>query len=129
MPCRPANSRRRSQPTQQTQLSELRGALEKSAAASQADENTCDRRLIGKLLVTYFERDYDKDVLDVIARMMALSEDEKEKIGLAGRGFWSKIGSTVGSVLRVTDDDEKAKGESETLADKWIEFLISGERL
>ena len=79
--------------------------------------------------MTYFERDYDKDVLDVIARMMALSEDEKEKIGLAGRGFWSKIGSTVGSVLRVTDDDEKAKGESETLADKWIEFLISGEQL
>ena len=42
-----------------------------------------DRRIVVKLLITYFQRGHSREVLDLMARMLEFSEEEKERVGLA----------------------------------------------
>lgn len=53
-----------------------------------SDENLVDRRIIGKLLMTYFDRSSNfndrnrRDVLQLMAKILKFSDDEKKKVGL-----------------------------------------------
>ncbi|ANM65127.1 GRIP-related ARF-binding domain-containing protein 1 [Arabidopsis thaliana] len=45
-----------------------------------------DRRIVIKLLVTYFQKNHNKEVLDLMVRMLGFSEEDKERIGAAKQG-------------------------------------------
>ncbi|XP_031111699.1 golgin candidate 4-like isoform X3 [Ipomoea triloba] len=49
-------------------------------------DNYVDRRIVIKLLVTYFQRNHSKEVLDLLARMLGFSDEEKQRIGIAQQG-------------------------------------------
>ncbi|XP_019190690.1 PREDICTED: golgin candidate 4-like isoform X2 [Ipomoea nil] len=49
-------------------------------------DNYVDRRIVIKLLVTYFQRNNSKEVLDLLARMLGFSDEEKQIIGIAQQG-------------------------------------------
>ncbi|XP_038987103.1 golgin candidate 4-like isoform X2 [Phoenix dactylifera] len=67
--------------------SKLRRALEQSMTRlnrmSLDSDNCVDRRIVIKLLVTYFQRNHSKEVLDLMVRMLGFSEEEKQRIGFA----------------------------------------------
>ncbi|KAL4375881.1 hypothetical protein GQ457_02G010750 [Hibiscus cannabinus] len=45
-----------------------------------------DRRIVIKLLVTYFRSNHSKEVLNVMVRMMGFSDEDKQSIGIAEQG-------------------------------------------
>ncbi|KAG2260857.1 hypothetical protein Bca52824_080151 [Brassica carinata] len=49
-------------------------------------DNLVDRRIVIKLLVTYFQKNHSKEVLDLMVRMLGFSEEDKERIGVAQQG-------------------------------------------
>ncbi|KAM0906378.1 hypothetical protein ACQ4PT_016802 [Festuca glaucescens] len=67
--------------------SRLRRALEQSMTTvnrmSLDSDNSVDRRIVIKLLVTYFQRNHSKEVLDLMVRMLGFSEEDKQRIGSA----------------------------------------------
>ena len=107
-----------------------------------------DKRIVSKLLLTYFEREQSPDVLELMARMLNMSEDEKSKMGLGERaaakpglirsvatapvrvafgalGFAGTVAKTalqspVHVARALTPEEEK-----QTVADQWVEFLLS----
>eukprot|EP00884_Botryococcus_braunii_P002327 jgi/Botrbrau1/12095/Bobra.0186s0018.1 len=91
-----------------------------------------DRRIVVKLLVTFFERKQSREVLALMSRMLGFSDDEKRRVGLAGskKGVLgtvaamplSLLGAGGGSVSGALSP--AASASSETLADSWIDFLI-----
>ena len=101
-----------------------------------------DKRIVAKLLLTYFERDQSPDVLELMARMLTMSEAEKATMGLGPGGArgggcsgrWrrrqrdsSSGRSGAGSVAKVpVAVAETFKGEEEktTVADQWVDFLL-----
>eukprot|EP00275_Glaucocystis_incrassata_P001952 EC124401.1.p1 GENE.EC124401.1~~EC124401.1.p1 ORF type:complete len:146 (+),score=4.13 EC124401.1:62-499(+) len=92
------------------------------AAAQQfraGQREPCDRRLVNKLLVTYFDRDSrtKSDVLALMAKILQFTDDEKERVGLIRHGGWLSWG-LGGSTARAPSSDQ------ESLTDMWIEFLL-----
>ena len=55
-----------------------------------------DKRIVSKLLLTYFEREQSPDVLELMARMLNMSEDEKSKMGLGERAAAKPGSDSVG---------------------------------
>ncbi|KAG2258832.1 hypothetical protein Bca52824_078126 [Brassica carinata] len=61
-------------------------------------DNLADRCLMSnklcmiaiKLLVTYFQKNHSKEVLDLMVRMLGFSEEDKERIGVAQQGGGGK---------------------------------------
>ncbi|KAL5682500.1 hypothetical protein ACJX0J_008885, partial [Zea mays] len=91
--------------------SRLRRALEQSMTTvnrmSLDSDNSVDRRIVIKLLVTYFQRNHSKEVLDLMVRMLGFSEEDKQRIGFAqsnaGRGVVRGVlglpGRLVGGIV------------------------------
>ena len=103
--------------------------LEKVRALS-AGEQMVDRRLVVRLIVTYFEQNYDDDVLDLMARMLQFSEQDKKAVGL-GTSFIGRTIHGVSSWLfnKKEANEFKRGGEAanerdKNLADLWVEFLL-----
>ena len=108
-----------------------------------------DKRIVAKLLLTYFERDQSKDVLELMTRMLNFSPAEKEKVGLGSGGRGGKrgmlrtvaaapanlvfgalglAGAVAGSVLDMpvhAAEALKTAEEDNTIADQWVEFLLT----
>ena len=100
-----------------------------------------DKRLVAKLLLTYFERDQSPDVLELMARMLTMSEAEKATMGLGPGAREEGVLGTVaaaparlvvgalgdaGSVAKVpvaVAETFKGKGKT-TVADQWVDFLL-----
>ena len=114
-----------------------------AAAAADGDSGAIDRRVVAKLLMTYFERDRSPEVLDLMMRMLGVSEAEKERAGLGPggrhtRGVLGAVARTpaaiVGGALAVAGSVAKApvvvaeafreEEEKETVAERWVEFLL-----
>ena len=93
--------------------------------------------------MTYFERDRSPEVLDLMMRMLGVSEAEKERAGLGPggrhtRGVLGAVARTpaaiVGGALAVAGSVAKApvvvaeafreEEEKETVAERWVEFLL-----
>ncbi|KAJ3683382.1 hypothetical protein LUZ60_013609 [Juncus effusus] len=123
--------------------SRLNLALEKSMRAlnrmSLDSDNQVDRRIVIKLLVTYFQRNHSKEVLDLMVRMLGFSEEEKERIGgaqrTAGKGVVRGVlglpGKLVGGILGGGGSGgahtSSSSNDQESFADLWVDFLLKEE--
>ncbi|XP_071691103.1 golgin candidate 4-like [Rutidosis leptorrhynchoides] len=116
----------------------LRRALEQSMTRlnrmSMDSDFSVDRRIVIKLLVTYFQRNHSKEVLDLMVRMLGFSEEEKQRIGLAQqgvgkgvvRGVFGLPGRLVGGILggAPTENSGHMSSDNQSFADMWVDFLL-----
>ncbi|KAL3680815.1 hypothetical protein R1sor_023771 [Riccia sorocarpa] len=121
------------------EIMRLRKALEQSMTrlntlSSDSDYHV-DRRIVIKLLVTYFQRNHSREVLDLMVRMLGFSEEDKRRVGLAqqnaGRGVVRGVlglpGRFVGGLIGSASADSLAlrtPPENQSFADLWIDFLL-----
>ncbi|OIT07370.1 PREDICTED: golgin candidate 4 isoform X3 [Nicotiana attenuata] len=113
----------------------LRRALEQSMTRlnrmSLDSDNYVDRRIVIKLLVTYFQRNHSKEVLDLMARMLGFSDEDKQKIGMAQQGSGKGVvrgvlglpGRLVGGILGGSSAPSSTASD-QSFADLWVDFLL-----
>ncbi|CAN6905698.1 unnamed protein product [Brassica oleracea var. botrytis] len=99
-------------------------------------DNLVDRRIVIKLLVTYFQKNHSKEVLDLMVRMLGFSEEDKERIGVAQQGGGGKgvvrgvlglPGRFVGGILggkSAGSHANVAASDNQSFADLWVDFLL-----
>lgn len=118
--------------------SRLRRALEQSMTTvnrmSLDSDNSVDRRIVIKLLVTYFQRNHSKEVLDLMVRMLGFSDEDKQRIGFAQnnagkgvvRGVLGLPGRLVGGIVGggPSGKSTQASQDSQSFADLWVDFLL-----
>ncbi|XWS32114.1 hypothetical protein CRYUN_Cryun23aG0133100 [Craigia yunnanensis] len=120
----------------------LRRALEQSMTRlnrmSMDSDYLVDRRIVIKLLVTYFHRNHSKEVLDLMVRMLGFSDEDKQRIGVAQqvagkgvvRGVLGLPGRLVGGILGGNSADVLANmasdnhSDNQSIADLWVDFLL-----
>ncbi|KAG6748163.1 hypothetical protein POTOM_048064 [Populus tomentosa] len=135
----------------------LRRAVEQSMSRlnrmSMDSDYLVDRRIVIKLLVTYFQRNHSKEVLDLMVRMLGFSDEDKQRIGVAQQGGKGVVrgvlglpgrlvggilgGSAAGVQMNLASDNQcwgvwslaNAYLENDTLqplsfADMWVDFLL-----
>ncbi|XP_010544775.1 PREDICTED: golgin candidate 4 [Tarenaya hassleriana] len=94
-----------------------------------------DRRIVIKLLVTYFQRNHSKEVLDLMVRMLGFSEEDKQRIGMAQQGTGKGVvrgvlglpGRLVGGILGgggSADAHSNTASDNQSFADLWVDFLL-----
>ena len=101
----------------------LEGAVARATTQQQEDGMFVDRRLVTKLLCNYISSDAtgnQKQVLEVMARILQFDDDAKEAVGL-GESSWSAylpfgLGAKPPRPQIVKDGD---------IADEWANFLLS----
>ncbi len=91
-----------------------------------------DKQLAANLVVRYISSHHDKQVLELMARLLNFTHDDLEAVGLerSGPGLMSEIMSTLigrgeneaQKVAPLTDLVEKGG----TLGDAWVSFLLEG---
>ncbi|XP_014498010.1 golgin candidate 3 isoform X2 [Vigna radiata var. radiata] len=119
--------------------SRLRRAVEQSMTRlnrmSVDSDFLVDRRIVIKLLVTYFQRNHSKEVLDLMVRMLGFSNEDKQRIGVAQqgpgkgvvRGVLGLPGRLVGGILGgggSTESAANAGADNQSFADLWVDFLL-----
>ncbi|KAG8477459.1 hypothetical protein CXB51_031058 [Gossypium anomalum] len=116
----------------------LRRALEQSMTRlnrmSMDSDYLVDRRIVIKLLVTYFQRNHSKEVLDLMVRMRGFSDEDKQRMGVAQhgpgkgviRGVLDLPGHLVGGILGGSPANTQANMafDNQSIADMWIDFLL-----
>ncbi|KAI8545038.1 hypothetical protein RHMOL_Rhmol07G0012100 [Rhododendron molle] len=116
----------------------LRRALEQSMSRinrmSMDSDYFVDRRIVIKLLVTYFQRNHSKEVLDLMVRMLGFSDEDKQRIGVAQQGTGKGVvrgvlglpGRLVGGILGSGSAEANANmaSENQSFADLWVDFLL-----
>ncbi|TYI54905.1 hypothetical protein E1A91_D11G105200v1 [Gossypium mustelinum] len=116
----------------------LRRALEQSMTRlnrmSMDSDYLVDRRIVIKLLVTYFQRNHSKEVLDLMVRMLGFSDEDKQRIGVAQhgpgkgvvRGVLGLPGHLVGGILGGSPANTQANmaSDNQSIADLWVDFLL-----
>ncbi|KAL6585807.1 hypothetical protein OROMI_002451 [Orobanche minor] len=116
----------------------LRRALEQSMTRlnrMSVDSNfLVDRRIVIKLLATYFQRNHSKEVLDLMVRMLGFSEEDKQRIGVAQQGAGKGIvrgvlgfpGRLVGGILGggIAGGQADMASDDQSFADLWVDFLL-----
>ncbi|XP_054801937.1 golgin candidate 3-like isoform X2 [Prosopis cineraria] len=116
----------------------LRRALEQSMTRlnrmSVDSDFLVDRRIVIKLLVTYFQRNHSKEVLDLMVRMLGFSDEDKQRIGIAQQGAGKGVvrgvlglpGRLVGGILAGSPAEAAANvgSENQSFADMWVDFLL-----
>ncbi|XWS76950.1 hypothetical protein CRYUN_Cryun01aG0221900 [Craigia yunnanensis] len=116
----------------------LRRALEQSMTRlnrmSMDSDYLVDRRIVIKLLVTYFQRNHSKEVLDLMVRMLGFSDEDKQRIGVAQQGAGKGVvrgvlglpGRLVGGVWGGSSTDVHANmaSDNQSIADLWVDFLL-----
>lgn len=130
------------------EASRARRALQehaKRAVSLSADSSEqVDRRVVAKLLLTYFQREQSVDVLELMARVLGMSEEDKKEMGLGPGGARQKKGvlgtvasvpgrvvfgalglaGTVAKVPVAVAEVYTPETETATVADQWVEFLL-----
>ncbi|KAH1080985.1 hypothetical protein J1N35_020746 [Gossypium stocksii] len=116
----------------------LRRALEQSMTRlnrmSMDTDYLVDRRIVIKLLVTYFQRNHSKEVLDLMVRMLGFSDEDKQRIGVAQhgpgkgvvRGVLGLPGHLVGGILGGSPANSQAytASDNQSIAELWVDFFI-----
>ncbi|KAL5571504.1 hypothetical protein UlMin_021101 [Ulmus minor] len=115
----------------------LRRALEQSMTRlnrmSVDSDFLVDRRIVIKLLVTYFQRNHSKEVLDLMVRMLGFSDEDKQRIGVAQQGSGKGVvrgvlglpGRLVGGILGGSGQlPANAASDNQSFADLWVDFLL-----
>eukprot|EP00887_Chlorella_sp_A99_P007773 scaffold20.g7773.t1 len=100
----------------------LRGQLaeaQRRLAAATTDSGTMiDRRIVVKMLITYFERNHSPEVLDLMASMLSFTEEEKARIQASQRRRGGRKATSLAS-----DVQHANGGAPASLADAWLDFL------
>ncbi|XP_073278077.1 golgin candidate 4-like [Primulina huaijiensis] len=115
----------------------LRRALEQSMTRlnrmSVDSDFLVDRRIVIKLLVTYFQRNHSKEVLDLMVRMLGFSDEDKQRIGIAQQGAGKGVvrgvlglpSRLVGGILGGSSAEAStAMSDDQSFADLWVDFLL-----
>ncbi|CAH9096701.1 unnamed protein product [Cuscuta europaea] len=126
----------------------LRRALEHSLTRinrmSLDSDNYVDRRIVVKLLVTYFQRNHSKEVLDLMVRMLGFSDEDKQRLGGIGRqqggsggkgvvrGVFGLPGRLVGGILGsggggsspTAANMTSSSSDDQSFGDLWVDFLL-----
>ncbi|MCO5594317.1 hypothetical protein L7F22_048347 [Adiantum nelumboides] len=117
----------------------LRRALEQSLTRlnrmSSDSDFYVDRRIVIKLLVTYFQRQQSREVLDLMSRMLGFSEEDKQAIGIAQQGSGKGVvrgvlglpGRVVGGLLKTGSSPSVmslSQTDNQSFSDLWIDFLL-----
>ncbi|KAL5792317.1 hypothetical protein ACOSP7_000911 [Xanthoceras sorbifolium] len=116
----------------------LRRALEQSMTRlnrmSVDSDYLVDRRIVIKLLVTYFQKNHSKEVLDLMVRMLGFSDEEKQRIGIAQQGAGKGVvrgvlglpGRLVGGIMGGSPAEAHTNvvSENQSIADLWVDFLL-----
>ncbi|KAK1376802.1 Golgin candidate 4 [Heracleum sosnowskyi] len=116
----------------------LRRALEQSMTRlnrmSLDSDYFVDRRIVIKLMVTYFQRNHSKEVLDLMVRMLGFTDEDKQKIGVAQQGAGKGVvrgvlglpGRLVGGIMGGSSAEGSAStsSENQSFADLWVDFLL-----
>ncbi|KAG8391888.1 hypothetical protein BUALT_Bualt01G0233700 [Buddleja alternifolia] len=116
----------------------LRRALEQSMTRlnrmSVDSDFLVDRRIVIKLLVTYFQRNHSKEVLDLMVRMLGFSDEDKQRIGVAQQGAGKGVvrgvlgfpGRLVGGILGggSAEAHSTMASDNQSFADLWVDFLL-----
>ncbi|KAL7259054.1 hypothetical protein ACSBR1_005038 [Camellia fascicularis] len=116
----------------------LRRAFEQSMSRinrmSMDSDYFVDRRIVIKLLVTYFQRNHSKEVLDLMVRMLGFSDEDKQRIGVAQQGVGKGVvrgvlgipGRLVGGLWSGGSAESNANmaSENQSFADLWVDFLL-----
>eukprot|EP00258_Populus_trichocarpa_P035239 XP_024451258.1 golgin candidate 4 isoform X2 [Populus trichocarpa] len=115
----------------------LRRAVEQSMTRlnrmSMDSDFLVDRRIVIKLLVTFFQRNHSKEVLDLMVRMLGFSDEDKQRIGAAQqggkgvvRGVLGLPGRLVGGILggNAADGQTNLASDNQSFADMWVDFLL-----
>ncbi|KAL8136398.1 hypothetical protein V2J09_002399 [Rumex salicifolius] len=117
----------------------LRRALEQSMTRlnrmSMDSDFLVDRRIVIKLLVTYFQRNHSKEVLDLMVRMLGFSDEDKQRIGVAQQGGGKGVvrgvlglpGRLVGGILSgggSSGTPSDLTSDDHSFADLWVDFLL-----
>jgi hypothetical protein len=112
----------------------LRKALDEAISRLQfTHSDTVDRRLIANLFVSFFSQGRPRDVLDIIARTLNFTDEERVIVGLrrlsidgGGPGILGGLLSTVTTIAspgrEFTPREDPAKS---TLSDLWYEYLMA----
>lgn len=118
--------------------SKLRRALEQSMTRlnrmSMDSDFLVDRRIVIKLLVTYFQKNHSKEVLDLMVRMLGFSDEDKQRIGVAQQGSGKGVvrgvlgfpGRLVGGIMGggSADAQTNVAVDNHSIADLWVDFLL-----
>ncbi|KAI3444478.1 hypothetical protein Pfo_001143 [Paulownia fortunei] len=116
----------------------LRRALEQSMTRlnrmSVDSDFLVDRRIVIKLLGTYFQRNHSKEVLDLMVRMLGFSDEDKQRIGVAQQGAGKGVvrgvlglpGRLVGGILGsgAAEAHTTMASDNQSFADLWVDFLL-----
>ncbi|KAL6569570.1 hypothetical protein OROMI_014084 [Orobanche minor] len=116
----------------------LRRALEQSMTRlnrmSVDSDFLVDRRIVIKLLATYFQRNHSKEVLGLMVRMLGFSEEDKQRIGVAQQGTGKGVvrgvlgfpGRLVGGILGggTAGGQADMASDDQSFADLWVDFLL-----
>lgn len=101
----------------------IRKAFEESMrrlhSAAENGKTLVDKRLVAKLVVTYFSRQSNQnEVLNIMSSILEFTEDEKIQVGLVKpKRRWLFFGGEGGQ-------EKEAAPKDKTLADLWVEFLL-----
>ena len=108
-----------------TERAEADNKLRRYAADMEGGQ-LVDRRLVVKMLTTYYERGQASDVLDIMFKLLQFTDDEKRRV-LDSRRSRGWVGS-VASILNPFDSERDSGGvqqrEDASVADLWVEFLL-----
>ncbi|KAL3660418.1 hypothetical protein V7S43_014571 [Phytophthora oleae] len=109
---------------------QLREALESTATQYNSERDVLDKRLASELVVAYVDSNKKGEVLQLMARMMGFTEEQKRRVGLGypieGNGGGGLFSSIIGLVApeggSAPVDSSAIEGKS--FADMWSEFLL-----
>ncbi|KAG1691020.1 hypothetical protein DVH05_027303 [Phytophthora capsici] len=109
---------------------QLREALESTATQYNSERDVLDKRLASELVVAYVDSNKKGEVLQLMARMMGFTEEQKRRVGLGypieGNGGGGLFSSIIGLVApeggSAPVDSSTIEGKS--FADMWSEFLL-----
>jgi hypothetical protein len=110
----------------------LETAMARLSSAARDEANTVDKRLVRKLLLTHLDPSSPASarpaLLHVMSGILGLSEEEKARIGLAGkpRGGWGFLPALRWPAAPPAAPLPAASASSEgtTLTDLWVDFLL-----
>eukprot|EP00824_Muranothrix_gubernata_P013170 TRINITY_DN2756_c0_g1_i1.p1 TRINITY_DN2756_c0_g1~~TRINITY_DN2756_c0_g1_i1.p1 ORF type:complete len:189 (-),score=37.96 TRINITY_DN2756_c0_g1_i1:2-514(-) len=116
------------------QVALLHRNLEESMARFQNaadEENMVDRRVISQMIIRYFEKGSSREVLDLIARILQFSDEDKMKVGLVRKkSGWASL---LPAIVRLggTNDSHPTPALPDLsnpnhpgFLDMWTEFLL-----
>ncbi|PRP86807.1 hypothetical protein PROFUN_05024 [Planoprotostelium fungivorum] len=107
----------------QEEVEPLRKAFEQTLSRltsfAKNEENMIEKRMITSLLLSYFGGQANKkEVLELMSKLLGLSDQEKAAIGLTSRSSWSVIPFMGSNANKTVTAGEK------NITDLWVDFLL-----